>query len=76
MIYTVDTFDYSIFENTPCQKRRRGNQGRRGAKRKYKDLFCAFDIESTNHEELGHAFMYIWQCLHSHVLSFLWEILS
>ena len=61
MIYNIDTFDYSIIKNTPCQKRRRGNQGKRENKRKYKDLFCAFDIESTNDLELQHAFMYIWQ---------------
>ena len=62
MIYNVDTFDYSIIGDTPCQKRRPGNQGRRENKRKYKNLFCAFDIESTNHPDLEHAFMYIWQC--------------
>ena len=61
MIYDIDTFDYSIIKNTPCQKRRRGNQGKRENKRKYKDLFCAFDIESTNDLKLQQAFMYIWQ---------------
>lgn len=30
-------------------------------KRKYKDLFCAFDIETTNDMELEQAYMYIWQ---------------
>lgn len=62
MIYNVDTFDYSIIKDTPCQKRRPGNQGKRENKRKYKNLFCAFDIESTNHPDLEQAFMYIWQC--------------
>ena len=62
MIYNVETFDYSIIGDTPCQKRRPGNQGRRDNKRKYKNLFCAFDIESTNHPDLEQAFMYIWQC--------------
>ena len=62
MIYNVDTFDYSIIGDTPCQKRRPGNQGRRDNKRKYKNLFCAFDIESTNHPDLEQSFMYIWQC--------------
>lgn len=61
MIYDIDNFDYSIIKSTPCQKRRRGNQGKRENKRKYKDLFCAFDIESTNNLELQQAFMYIWQ---------------
>lgn len=62
MIYNVNTFDYTIIGDTPCQKRRPGNQGRRENKRKYKNLFCAFDIESTNHPDLEHSFMYIWQC--------------
>ena len=61
MIYNVDNFDYNIIESAPVQRRRRGNQGRRDNKRIYKDLFCAFDIESTNSRQLQQAFMYIWQ---------------
>lgn len=60
-INTIDTFDYSIIAAAPCQKRRQGNQGRKNDKRKYKDLFCAFDIETTNDLELEQAYMYIWQ---------------
>ena len=60
-INTIDTFDYTIISAAACQKRRPGNQGRRNDKRKYKDLFCAFDIETTNDTELGQAYMYIWQ---------------
>lgn len=60
-INTIDTFDYSIIAQAPCQKRRQGNQGRFNDKRKYKDLFCAFDIETTNDMELEQAYMYIWQ---------------
>lgn len=59
--YTVYTFDYNIIADASCQKRKRGNQGRRNNKRKYKDLYCAFDIESTNDLESMQAFMYIWQ---------------
>ena len=59
--YTIDTFDYSIIKNAPLQKRRKGNQGRRENKRKYKNLFCAFDIESTNDLTIEQAYMYIWQ---------------
>ena len=61
MIYNVDNFDYKIIAFAPIQRRRRGNQGRRDNKRKYKDVFCAFDIESTNDRQLQQAFMYIWQ---------------
>lgn len=60
-INTVDTFDYSIISAAGLQKRKQGNQGRRNDKRAYKDLFCAFDIETTNHPDLEQAFMYIWQ---------------
>ena len=60
-INTIDTFDYSIISAAGCQKRKQGNQGRRNDKRAYKDLFCAFDIETTNHPDLEQAYMYIWQ---------------
>ena len=60
-INTIDTFDYSIISAAGLQKRRQGNQGRKNDKRVYKDLFCAFDIETTNHPDLEQAFMYIWQ---------------
>ena len=60
-INTVDTFDYSIISAAGLQKRKQGNQGRKNDKRAYKDLFCAFDIETTNHPDLEQAFMYIWQ---------------
>ena len=60
-IYTVDNFNYVSVEQTPCQKRRKGNQGRRHNERKYKDIIAAFDIETTNDEESQQAFMYIWQ---------------
>ena len=60
-ISTVDNFDYSIISAAGLQKRKQGNQGRKNDKRAYKDLFCAFDIETTNHPDLEQAFMYIWQ---------------
>lgn len=60
-INTIDTFDYSIISAAGLQKRRQGNQGRKNDKRAYKDLFCAFDIETTNHPDLEQAYMYIWQ---------------
>lgn len=60
--YTAETYDYSIIRTADVQKRRKGNQGRRNNKRKYKNLFCAFDIETTNDYSIDQAFMYIWQC--------------
>lgn len=61
MIYNCDTFDYNKISNTGNQRRKKGNQGRRDNTRKYKDLICAFDIETTNDRESLQAFMYIWQ---------------
>lgn len=60
-INTVDTFDYSMISKASCQKRRSGNPGKRDNKRKYKDLFCAFDIETTNDFTINQSYMYIWQ---------------
>ena len=59
--YTVDTFNYKIVSEAPIQKRRKGNQGKRDTERKYKHLFCGFDIEASNDLNINHAFMYIWQ---------------
>ena len=61
MIYNCDTFDYNKISNTRNQRRKKGNQGRRDNKRKYKNCICAFDIETTNDRESLQAFMYIWQ---------------
>ena len=60
-IKTIDTFDYTVISNTGCQKRPKGNQGTKQNKRKYKNLFCAFDIETTNDFSINQAYMYIWQ---------------
>lgn len=61
MIYDINNFPYNIISETALQKRRRGNPARRNNNRKYKNLFCAFDIETTNDYSINQAFMYIWQ---------------
>lgn len=61
MIYNCDNFDYTIISGTRNQRRKKGNQGKRNNKRIYKDLLCAFDIETTNDTESQQAFMYVWQ---------------
>lgn len=61
MIYNCDNFDYTIISSTRNQRRKKGNQGKRNNKRIYKDLLCAFDIETTNDRESIQAFMYVWQ---------------
>ena len=61
-IKTINTFDYLVISSTGCQKRPKGNQGTKHNVRKYKNLFCAFDIETTNDLTINQAYMYIWQC--------------
>lgn len=60
-VVDVRTFDYSLVDALPCQKRRKGNPGRRRNYKHYKDIICAFDIEATNDKRSEQAFMYIWQ---------------
>ena len=60
-ILTVEEFDYSYIRKAAIQKRRKGNQGKRNNKRKYKNIIAAFDIETTNDMECMQAYMYIWQ---------------
>ena len=59
-IIDVRSFDYSIIKNTAIQPRPKGNQGGR-KKIYYKNLVCAFDIETTAIEEINQSVMYIWQ---------------
>lgn len=60
-IKNIDTFDYIAIKDAPVAKRRRGNPAKKDNTRKYKDLICAFDIETTNDDEAEQAFMYVWQ---------------
>ena len=57
----IDHVDYSIFTKTRNAKRPRGNQGTKKKLRYYKDLWCCFDIETTNDLENELSFMYVWQ---------------
>ena len=54
-VVNVNDFDYSILEGVKLVKRKRGQ------KKKYYDLVCAFDIETTNVTRYRQAIMYIWQ---------------
>lgn len=62
MIFDISTYDYIKIHDALIQKRRKGNQGRRDNTRRYKDLICAFDIETTNDPSIFQAYMYVWQC--------------
>ena len=58
--YDVHEFDYNALDKIKLQKRPVGNpRGRKNCH--YKDVICAFDIETTNIPELKQAVMYIWQ---------------
>jgi hypothetical protein len=59
-IYDVHNFDYSLLNKEKLAKRPRGNP--RGRKQcHYKNVICAFDIETTNIPEIEQSVMYIWQ---------------
>lgn len=60
MIYDVYNFDYNVIFDIGIQKRKRGNQGTSDRK-VFKDVICAFDIESTRIKEIEQSVMYIWQ---------------
>lgn len=60
-IWNVDEFDYAAVKKIPAAKRRPGNQANRTVKVTYKDVLCAFDIETTAIPKIGQAVMYIWQ---------------
>lgn len=51
--------DYSIFYRTKNVKNRRGNPGTR-KRVYYKDLICAFDIETSRDPVIEQSWMYIW----------------
>ena len=51
-------FDYSQIVDIPVLKKQRKNNG--GNRLKYKDITCAFDIETTGIDDIEHAIMYIW----------------
>lgn len=57
MITDVYDFDYSIISKAENVKRKKGSRN----KKNYKNLVCAFDIETTRIKEIEQAVMYIWQ---------------
>lgn len=52
--------DMGWLHNIEFQKRKVGNQGNK-SKIKYKDLLCAFDIETTHIKEIDQSVTYVWQ---------------
>lgn len=59
-VYNYKTLPYDEIKAVPVLKRRSGNQGSSRRKVRYKDLVCAFDIETTALDR-DRSFLYIWQ---------------
>ena len=55
----AEYFDFDIIESAETAKRKGGSK--RGDRKTYKSLVCAFDIETTRIEEIDQSIMYIWQ---------------
>ena len=55
----AEYFDFDIIESAETAKRKGGSK--RGDRKTYKNIVCAFDIETTRIEEIDQSIMYIWQ---------------
>ena len=58
LVYCTD-FDYTLLDNIKNVRRPRGNNGTL-SKKVYKELWCAFDIETTRIDD-DNSIMYVWQ---------------
>lgn len=61
MYYTVKSYDFTRFFETPVIRSTRGNKTGKEKGKIYKNLICAFDIETTRIPEIEQSVMYIWQ---------------
>lgn len=73
MRFNVSDFDLSFIKTIPILKRRAGNPGTRNTNFYYKDIICAFDIETTRikigekkisknvYKDNEVSIMYVWQ---------------
>lgn len=55
-----EDFDFSILNDIKIQKRKRGNPAAANRQQRYKDVVCAFDIETSKIPFIDHSAMYIW----------------
>ena len=52
----------NVFRNTECQKTHsKARRKKANDKTKYKNLYCAFDIETSRLKDIQQSFMYVWQ---------------
>lgn len=61
MYYTVKSYDFTRFFETPVIRSTKGNKTGKKKGKIYKNLICAFDIETTRIKEIEQSIMYIWQ---------------
>lgn len=61
MYWTAESFPIGLIREAPILTPPVGNPKTK-KRRLYKNLVCAFDIETTRIKEIEQSFMYIWQC--------------
>ena len=61
MYYTVKSYDFKRFFDTPVIRSTKGNKTGKKKGKIYKNLICAFDIETTRIQHIEQSIMYIWQ---------------
>ena len=59
LLVDISHFDYNIIDSIKNVRRPKGNQGTK-TRKSYKDIVCAFDIETTTIAN-DNAIMYVWQ---------------
>lgn len=64
MVITPDQYKPGTVAAIPTQKRGKGNPKTK-TRTKYKDVICAFDIETTRLADIEQSIMYVWM-LHIH----------
>lgn len=60
MIYNIYNYPFDDLKDVKCATRPRGKQYTK-IKKDIKDIVCAFDIETTNLDDIEQSFMYVWQ---------------
>ena len=60
MIFNIDNYPYDNLKDIKCVTRPKGRQYTK-VKKDIKNIICAFDIETTNLDDIEQSFMYVWQ---------------
>lgn len=61
MYYTVKSYNFQRFFDTSVIRSTKGNKTGKKKGKIYKNLICAFDIETTRLQKIEQSIMYIWQ---------------